>query len=216
MNANRSSTLSEHAGQGKPAQFRIASARTGAFELIPLPFVDEWLINRQRRIMVKRILDERGIRFDRGVPRMLAGGGRGLFSRIGGAIRGLVFKPLRKIFRSVFFWLTARNAARTALVSYFLARFVHHPGIAPDAGPLTRQRAEELAGVFREVARGLDMKAASDAYRRLLRFFKGNDRIAPDRLSRAIEEEAPGFVAEFDTRIAERLSTLNAPTSAAN
>ncbi len=187
---------------------RTASLGTGAYEFIPLPFVDEWAIKRHRKSMVESILKKRGITFETGVPELLAGGGRSLFSRLGSMSRGLILKPLRKLFRSVLFWLTAKNAARTAMVTYFLARLLHHPGLLPEGAGnhLTKERARFISDVFTDVSKGIDLRAAKDAFRQVVRLFRWPGKASEEKVIQTIEETAPGFISEFDAMVGERLA----------
>ncbi len=187
---------------------RTASLGTGAYEFIPLPFVDEWAIKRHRKSMVESILKKRGFTFENGVPAILAGGGRSFFSRLGSMSRGLILKPLRKLFRSVLFWLTAKNAARTAMVTYFLARLLHHPALLPDGAGnhLTEERARFIGKVFADVAKGIDLRAAKDAFRQVVRLFSRPGKASEEQVIRTIEETAPGFISEFDAMVGEHLA----------
>lgn len=184
-----------------------ASMGTAAYEFIPVPFVDEYMINRQRRAMVREILKERGISHDGEVPDILIGGGKTLVSRLGSLSRGLVTKPLKKVFRSVFFWLSARSAARTAMVTYFLARFLHHPRLTGQGSGdmLTEERAKFLRQTFQEISKGLDIRAAKGAFRQLAKLLFRSRKASGKEVSETIESEAPGFIAEFDAMLDERL-----------
>jgi uncharacterized protein (DUF697 family) len=186
----------------------VSSLGTGAYEFIPLPFLDEWLIKRQRRSMVEKILSMRGITYDTDVPSEIVGSGRSLMGRVGLLARGLVLKPLRKIFRSVFFWLTARNAARTAIVSYLLARFLQHPDLVPqNAGNhLSSDRARFLSEVLRDVSKNIEIRAARGAMRQLITVFARSKKTSQQEIGQSIEKSAPGFIAEFDTMVGQRLS----------
>lgn len=182
------------------AGIQAASVSSGFYEFIPLPFVDDWAIGRQRKGVVEAILKQRGIDYDEEVPGILAGGGKSLFSRIGSFTRGLVTKPLRKVFRSVLIWLTVRRAARTALETYFLARLLHHPDLlAESAGNrLDKSRAKVLAEVFGEVAKGIDYQAAKNAIAHVAKLFARPGKASEVEVSEKIEESAPGFIARFD------------------
>ncbi len=196
---------------GKTRGFHVASASTGAYEFLPVPFLDEWLIRRQRKSMVEDILTRRGIIFKKEAPAILVGSGRTLLARLGSMTRGLILKPLRKAFRTVLFWLTARSAARTAMVTYFLARFLHHPGlVAAGAGnTLTVERARFLADVFRDVSKSIDVRAVRGTFRQLAGLFARSKKASGDEVSQTIEESAPGFIAEFDSLVTERLGAGN-------
>jgi len=193
----------------KARGFHVTSASTGAFEFLPVPFLDEWMIKRQRLSMVADILTKRGISYEKAVPGIIVGGEKTLLARIGSMSRGLVLKPIKKIFRTVFFWLTAKSAARTAMVTYFLARFLHHPGLVPqDAGKtLTVERARYLAETFREVSKGIDLRAVRDTFRQLVGLFASRKQTSGNEVSQTIEKSAPGFIAEFDSMVREKLES---------
>jgi len=200
---------SDSQGYPKPSiRVHGASLGTGASEFIPVPFLDEWMIKKQRRAMIGMILSKRGMTFEKDVPMILTGSGRTLIGRLGSMSRGLILKPLKKLFRTVFFWLAARSAARTAMVTYFLARFLQHPGIVPAGAPqhLTQDRARFLGQVFRDVSEGIDIRAAKGAFVQVLSLFKRPEPASAAELSKAIEKTSPGFVAEFDSMIDARLS----------
>lgn len=189
-------------------RFHISSLGTGVYEFIPLPFLDEWLIKRQRRGIVESILDSRNITYDAEAPEWIVGSGRSLMGRVGSLTRGLFLKPLRKLFRSVFFWLTAKNAAKTAIATYFLARFLYHPAlIAPGQGNhLSSERARFLSEVLREVSRNIEFRAAKGAFQQLIKLFSRSGKASADEIGRTIERASPGFVDRFDTMVTERLA----------
>lgn len=184
------------------------SLGTGASEFIPVPFLDEWVIGRQRRSMVKAILRQRGITFESRAPSLLSSKSGSLFSRLGNMTRGLLVKPFRKLFRTVFFWLTVRDAARTSMESYFLARVVHHRHLVSpeDGNHLDDERAKFVGTAFREVAKGIDLRAAKDAYRQLCQVLARSKKTSGKEVSETIEKTAPGFIAEFDALIGAKLA----------
>lgn len=185
-----------------------ASLGTGVSEFIPIPFLDEWIIKKQRQAMIGMILAQRGITFEKQVPALLTSSGRTLTGRLGSMTRGLILKPLKKLFRTVFFWLAARNAARTAMATYFLARFLQHPGIVPHAlgQHLTAERARFLGKMFREISEGIDIRAAKGAFAQVVALFKRSEPTSAAELSKVIERSSPGFIAEFDAMLDARLA----------
>lgn len=198
---------------GKPIKkiadkrFHASSFGTGAYEFIPLPFLDDWLINRQRKGMVEAILERRGITYDEKVPRIFVDSGRSLFGKMGSLTSGIVMKPLKKLFRTVFFWLTARNAARTTMVSYLFARFLHHPNLisASEGKHLKTERAEVLSAVFRDVSRNIEIRAAKGAIQQLVGLFARSKKTSAEEIGLIIEKSAPGFISEFDAMVTKRL-----------
>lgn len=189
-------------------RFRRRSLQTGAYELIPFPFVDDWLIARERRRMVKITLEGRGFTLDPKVARLLAGGEASWIARLGSLAKGLVFKPLKKLFRTAFFWLSVRNAGRTAVATYFLGRFLHHPQLQPSGGRhVTDAEARRWAAIFEEASRHLDLKAAGDAIRRVNGLLRGRSQrqVRSEEVEAAIEKEVPDFIDDFDEFVARRL-----------
>lgn len=205
-----SKSLQKITQPGNNRGFHVTSASTGAFEFLPVPFLDEWLIRRQRMKMVENILRERGVTFDPEVPAILVSGEKTLLSRLGSVTRGLILKPVRKLFRSVLFWLTAKSAAKTAMVTYFLARLLHHPGIIePDRkNHLTTARARILSKAFSEISEGIDVRAVRNTFGKLTHLFARRKQTSGNDVAKTIEESAPGFISEFDQLVEKKLLSI--------
>ncbi len=167
--------------------------------------------------MVRAVLNDRGLTYDRDVPRLLAGGSRSFTARLASMGKGLVLKPLRKVFRTVFFWMTAHRAARTVVETYFLGRFLHHPALLGEGGRthLTAVDGRRMARVFEEVSKNLDLRAARNVVGRVGRLLtrRSAKQVTSREMRAAIEEEAPGFVTEFDRLVTQRLIVRGMPGS---
>lgn len=187
------------------------SFQTGVFEFIPLPFLDDWLIVRERRLLVEKILTGRGVVFEKEVPKLLADGGkRSLLGRLGGLVRALILKPLRKILKTFLFWLAIRRAVLNVLETYFLARFANLAEVNSKAGPITKSQAEVMGKQFSQVVKKLDQRFAREGSRRLWQLMRQKKLASGEKLSRAqveeeLEKEAPGILADFDRRMREVL-----------
>ncbi len=161
--------------------------------------------------MVRAVLEARGFTYEPQVPRLLAGGSLSLTARLGSIAKGLVLKPIRKIFRTAFFWVTARRAARAVVETYFLGRFLHHPAVAGQEGGrhLTEADGQRLASVFAEVSRNIDIHAAHDLVKKIGRLVikqpRRSKEVSPQELRSVIEQEAPGFVERFDQLVDQKL-----------
>jgi len=193
------------------------SFQTGVFEFIPLPFVDEWLIVRERRSLVKKVLMSREVEFEEEVPKLLADGGRkSLMGRLGGIARGLVLKPLRKVLRTVFLWLTIRRAVLNVVETYFLARFANLPEVNSDDGPITAGQAAAWGKLFRQIVDKSDRRFAKEGTRRLWRKMSQRTQASEDpgetlsreEVEQELEREAPGILADFDRRARKGLKAL--------
>lgn len=198
-----------------PSRLRVGSAtlQTAAVQLLPVPFVDDWLTGRVRRRLVRRALEERNITFDGEVPAILATHRTlSLKERMRNATVGLAVKPLRKAFRTVFLWLTARAAVRAAVDTYLLARFVNHPGFSFQS--IDRDAATSLAAVFAEVSEDMDRHLATNVLDRLWRFLRSRGHAAArftfslGDVSEALAQERPDVLADFDDQVARRLSSF--------
>ena len=192
------------------------SFQTGVFEFVPLPFVDDWLIVRERRLLVEKVLKGRGVTFEKGVPKLLADGGKKtLMGRLGGLAKGLLLKPLRKVLRTFLFWLTIRRAVLNVVETYFLARFANLPELNSETGPITEAQGAAWGKLFRQVVDKSDRRFAKEGTRRLWKLMKQKKQAQSESLSREeveqqLEEEAPGILADFDRRACEGLRTLSA------
>ena len=188
------------------------SFQTGVFEFIPLPFFDDWLIVRERRLLVEKILIGRGVTFEKEVPKLLVDEGkRSLLGKLGGLVRALIVKPLRKILKTLLFWLAIRRAVLNVLETYFLARFASLEEVNSDAGPLTKAQAEVMGRQFSEVVKKLDQRFAKEGSRRLWQLMRQKKLASGENLSRTqveeeLEKEAPGILADFDRRMREALA----------
>ena len=189
------------------------SLQAGAFEFIPLPFVDDWLIRRERRSLVEKVLNKRGLRYEKKVPQLLADGGAKTFlGRLGGLARSLVLKPLRKILRAFFFWLTIRRAVLTMVETYFLARFANLAEL-DQGSPITEDQAKRWGKLFAETVSKIDRRIAREGIRKLWKWMAENKRNQKDNLSREEvekqpENEVPGVLGDFDRRISEGLAKM--------
>ncbi|MBK1832645.1 hypothetical protein [Roseibacillus ishigakijimensis] len=188
------------------------SAQTGAFAFIPLPFVDDWLITRERKSLVRKILNNRQISHEEDAAEILAEGNSvGFFKKIGGMAKGLVMKPLKKLFRSFLFWLTVRRAVLTFAATYFLARFLMKEEVLASGSKLDKDEAKRLAKIFHQVVSNLDRRLAKESVRHLWEFMRQSkkadqDNVPEESVGEAIEKEAPGILADFDRRVTAALA----------
>ena len=198
-----------------PLTVHRQSFQTGIFEFIPLPFIDDWLIERERRSLVEKVLKARGVAFEEEVPKLLADGGKKtLMGRLGGLLKSLVLKPLRKVLRTMLFWLAIRRAVLNVVETYFLARFANLPEVSSESGPITAAQAAEWGKVFRKVVDKSDQRFAKEGTRRLWKLMRQKKKSSNEALSRVeveheLEKEAPGILADFDSRAREGLAVVS-------
>lgn len=205
-----------HSGQSGVSSLTVhrQSFQTGVFEFVPLPFVDDWLISRERRLLVEKILQGRGVNYQPGVPKILADGGKkSLLGRLGGLVKSLVLKPLRKVLKTFLFWLAIRRAVLNVIETYFLARFVNLPEVNSDSGPISCEQAAAWGKLFEQIVRKSDQRFAREGTRRLWKLMRQkkqnlNETLSREEVERELEKEAPGILADFDRRAREGLRSL--------
>ena len=85
------------------------SVLVGLSPLVPVPFVDDWLMDYFRRRMVRSLVASHGQEFDSKTISLLADerGGKGCLI---GCLSMLIFYPLKKLFRKVFYFLEWKRA----------------------------------------------------------------------------------------------------------
>jgi hypothetical protein len=91
--------------------------------LIPVPFVDDMVVDYVRRRLVRRLADERGVPLSEEDVRTLADdASKGCLP---GCLGTVVLYPIKKIFRQIFFFLEWKKAAD-------LVSTVYHRGVLLD------------------------------------------------------------------------------------
>jgi hypothetical protein len=197
------------ASEGQPSALgRLAfwSAASALAALVPVPFLDDHLVRVTRRSMVRELGRERGLALNENEVRLLAGRGPGLrFGCTFGLAIALAVKGallvVRRIFRSLFFWLAIRDASNAASFTFhegFLLRRAlaelsvagaRPAGPAAPAGP----EVQRLRACVERVIADVDPRPVRQAFRRALR---GSYRLARrtarrlQRLLLGVREEA--------------------------
>jgi len=99
------------------------AALAGACEFIPLPFADDLAAERFQRALVDKVLNRHGRELDASALRPLyAGPNKSLLGRAGGFFKGLVLKPVKKLFRTVLIVFTIRRAVLTCGEALLIGR----------------------------------------------------------------------------------------------
>ena len=95
----------------------------GLCEFIPVPFVDDVAGDRVRRSMVAKLLERRGRAIEvASVEPLYAGPPSSGLARVTGFAKSLVFKPLKKLLRTVFLFVTIRRAVLRVAEALLLGR----------------------------------------------------------------------------------------------
>lgn len=188
-------------GPGAATQAGAAVA-TGAAALLPVPFLDDWIMARSRRQLVQAALRAEGRSFAARELRALyedGGSWVGLPWRI---VKGVALMPIKKLFRSVFLVLGARAVALEVTRTLALGHTVHRQ---------LRQgwfRDEHSAAVRADEARRL-RRALDRALQGIdERWLRQVANLVLDRVRGAALEPTAfaGFFAELDTHVDRALS----------
>jgi hypothetical protein len=192
-----------------PWLFRLAfwSAASALASVVPVPFLDDHLVRVTRRRMVRELAREHGIALRETEVRLLAGQrppwptGCALFVML--YVKTAIWL-LRRLFRTVFFWLTLQDVSNAASFTFhegFLLRRAlrdfepQHLAPAGAAGePPPRPEIERVRACIERVVREVDPRPLTQAFRGAFRGSLRVTRSAARRVRRMLlgrrEEEA--------------------------
>lgn len=187
-----------------------ASLSTGAYKLVPVPFLDDWLIRKHRERVIRSLLKAQKITYDPEVPGILSGGAKTLSERLVSIAKGLLLKPIKKLLRTVLFWISIRAAARTALSTLLLTRFVQLPSFSQRFSEqhLTKDEAILLAQAFVTASTYPDHRVIAKSLRSLAQTLARSpsaEEAASDNPSRVVE---PGLLRDFDKKATKLIQEL--------
>lgn len=171
----------------------------GLCPLIPVPFMDDWALERVQRRMIREIDREEKIGLSDEDVKILAGGEDprfpGCLATAAWVFREIVGTILGKLFRTVFYFLTIRRSVRRSADTLHLGYLVVY------AAGLGEKRSRVVRAAIRAT---LDEMNAHAVYRILTRDFRQSlslllqgaallGRLIPRRRSKAAKaEEIPG------------------------
>lgn len=149
----------------------------GLCPLIPVPFVDDWVLGQVQRRMVWEVARHAGAALSSQERKILAGGGEpgwpGCLGSIAWALREVIGAVLGWLFRTVFYFLTIRRSVRRSSETLHLGYLYDHSlRLGPATFPPTAS-PEEKARLVRAAAlqslRQIDDRAI---YQTLFRDFR--------------------------------------------
>ncbi|BAM02425.1 hypothetical protein PSMK_02660 [Phycisphaera mikurensis NBRC 102666] len=145
----------------------------GLCQFIPVPFVDDLAGDRVRRSLVAKLLERRGRSFGAPAVRPLyAGPPTSGLARAAGFTKSLILKPVKKLLRTVFLFVTIRRAVLDAAAALLLGRSLDRrlaAGGFADGTPADRLEAE--AAALEAAVRGV---LGSPERRGLVRLVRGS------------------------------------------
>jgi|GEM_PF-1201095 len=149
-------------------------------QFIPIPFLDDMAGDRVVRRLVEKLLERNGRGYGaEAVAPFYEGPERGVASKVGGFVKGLVMKPVKKLMRTALIVVTIRRALMTAARVVLLGRTIDRclaRGELGDDMPVDRKRvrAAEIDAAVRAVM-------ASPERRGLTRLIRESASLLRDR-----------------------------------
>ena len=104
---------------------------TGLAAIVPIPLLDDWIFNRQKRRMVWELARRHGVTLSRAEVLHLSGTeSKSTWGCLIGIAFGLVFKItvklIRRVFRSILFFLLAKDAGDAASKTFHEGHLLNH------------------------------------------------------------------------------------------
>lgn len=109
-----------------PVQNLIRSTvMSGLCSIVPVPFLDDVLLKRVRRGLVHRLLEAHGSDLNlESIKPVYAGPSRGCLATVVGLVFSAIKKLIKKLVKTVFFFLAIRSAALEMVETFLLGRTV--------------------------------------------------------------------------------------------
>lgn len=152
---------------------------SGLAQFIPLPFADDLADQQVRKRMLSVLLRRRGRSFDvEEIRPLYTGLSGGLVRKAGSVTKSLLLKPVKKLFRTVFFFLTFRRALLEAtgalLLGHTLDRLLAGGWLAADL-PRDRRKAqaEQIVGAIDAAWASADRRGLMALVRKSARHLRG-------------------------------------------
>ena len=126
-------------------------------QFIPIPFLDDVAGDRVTRRLVDKLLERNGRSYGAdAVAPLYEGPTRGVADRVGGFVKGLIMKPVKKALRTALIFITIRRALMTAARVLLLGRTIDRclaRGDLADDMPeeRRRERAARIDAAVRDV-----------------------------------------------------------------
>lgn len=185
---------------------------SGLCPLIPVPFLDDWVLHRVRERMVRDLAGRQGADLSEEEVATLAGAGEGFrfpgcFATLGWVLRKVVLKLIKKIFRKVIYILAVREGLHVATDTFhegfLLLEAFRRRGSEGDFDALRVRAAvrETLAELDLQPTRRTIRRAATGSRDLLLQgataltdFLRGRRESRVDEAIETEEEILGGFV----------------------
>jgi hypothetical protein len=154
------------------------SVLAGLFPLIPMPFVDDWAIDRIRRRMVRELGVSRDLDLTEDEVRLLAGTGEsrwpGLLKGTALAVRRGVGRVVGKVFRTAFYVLLLREGAHRAVETFIEGYLLLYAAGLPQALRPASRTPERVRAVRAAVVSTMKEADVTAIHKAIGRSFQGS------------------------------------------
>ena len=217
--------------QSEQRRVSFWSVASGLAAAVPVPFLDDHLVRLSRRRLVSELAQRRGLMLTVAEVHHLSGtelrrGWGCLVAMLLSAVLKIFFKVLKRLFRTLFFWLTLKDASDAASKTFHEGFLLLHgldclatrPGLQDPEDPLDAKVRALRAGVER-VTGEVDTRPMQKLIRSAFRSSRGVLRRAARVLARSEtrrndqERQAEILVSEMESEqglaaLASRLGSL--------
>lgn len=153
------------------------SVLAGLCPLLPVPFLDDWALERVQRRMVRELGESRDLELSDAEVRILAGEGErrlwpGFLKGTAMAARSGARKVLRKVFRTAFYLLLLRDGVHRAVETFVQGYLFLHAARLPQGlrpAGRTEERVRAVRAAVIETMREEDVKPVHRAMGRAFR-----------------------------------------------
>ncbi len=134
---------------------------SGLCVMVPVPFLDEVLLRRVRKGMIHGIFRKRGVDLDPAVARpVYTGLSSGCLTKAFGFVFKAVTAILRKVLRTVLFFLAIRASATAMMETFLIGRTLERvlAGESPARLPLSKAETQRVRVAFEDALSGSDRR----------------------------------------------------------
>ncbi len=158
-------------------QLLRATVLSGLCSVVPVPFLDDFLLRCTRKGLVLRIYEMNGVApLSKDVQRILYDGSKqGCLAAGVGLIFSVVKKIIKKAFKTVFFFLAVRSAALDMAETFLLGRTLDRclkRGLLTGA-KVDAQEVHQVRAAFKEAMSSSEQRVFAAAMKRVWKSLKG-------------------------------------------
>lgn len=165
-------------------------------QFIPIPFLDDVAGDRVVRRLVDKLLERNGRGYGaEAVAPLYDGPDRGVAGKVGGFVKGLVMRPVKKVLRTVLIAITIRRAlmtaARVVLLGRTIDRCLARGELADDVPERhKRERAAQIEAAVRDVMASPERRGLLKLIRESASLLRDDERAPNVPVAAAVDADA--------------------------